>query len=108
MATTEQIQDLRLKAGDTEEPFVFATEYLNGRLDAGEAPDAIASDLWRQKAASYAELVDVSESGSTRKLSDLRKNALEMAGYYDNLVQASIIAVSSRPRTRAIVRPEPS
>lgn len=39
----------------------------------------LAADIWREKAASYAGLVSVSESGSSRQMSDLHKNAIAMA-----------------------------
>jgi hypothetical protein len=80
---------------------------LASRIDAGTSSAEIASVIWREKAASYADLVDVSESGSSRKLSDLRKGALEQAAYYDSITQQSLSLLAGRPRTRPIVRPTP-
>jgi hypothetical protein len=108
MATVESIASLRRLIDDVAAPQTYTDEYLNARLDANENPEAIAAALWREKAAKYATLVDISESGSSRKLSDLRKAALEFAAYYDKANQDLVVVTSSRPRTRAIVRPEPS
>lgn len=52
-------------------------------LDSGVTKNALISRIWREKAASYATLVNVSESGSSRSLSDLHKNALTMAEKFD-------------------------
>lgn len=68
-------------------------------------PNASIAIIWREKAASYAELVDVSESGSSRKMSDLHKNAIEMAKQYDGMKTVVEVDFSNRPRTRAIERP---
>lgn len=105
MATADQIAQLRKLLSDDEEPYQFTDEELGTAID-GMGMNAAAADFWRQKSASYAELVDVSESGSSRKLSDLSKNALAMAGYFDGQVQAETGGV--RPTTRRIVRPEPA
>jgi hypothetical protein len=54
------------------------------RLLAGAANlEEAAAAAWRRKAAKYAELTDVAESGSSRKLGDLHKNALAMFVHYD-------------------------
>lgn len=105
MATADQILALRRMVNDTADPHDYTDLDLNARLDAGLSPEAIASVIWREKAAKYSELVDVSESGSSRKLSDLRKGALEQAAYYDGVVFSQTTAVAGRPRTRPIVRP---
>lgn len=107
MATPDQITSLRRLIADTATPFEYSDEDLSARLDAGLSPEAIASTIWREKAASYSDLVDISESGSSRKLSDLRKAALENAAYYDAFEANAVAVLASRPRTRPIVRPTP-
>jgi hypothetical protein len=42
--------------------------------------EAAASAVWQEKAASVAGLVDTTESGSSRRLSQLREAYLEMGG----------------------------
>jgi hypothetical protein len=41
-----------------------------------------SSLLWEFKAATYAEMVTMNESGSSRNLSDLHKQALAMVAYF--------------------------
>lgn len=65
-----------------------------------------AAAFWRVKANEAASLVDVTENGSSRKLSDLHKNYLDIAGYHES--QAAVPAeteIVGRPRIRQIVRP---
>lgn len=64
-----------------------------------------AATVWGSKAAEFASLVNVSESGSSRSLGDLYKNALAMQKSFEAKDAAAIVAVSRRSRTRAIVRP---
>lgn len=84
----------------------FSDEMLRAALvDHGSIP-AAAQALWTVKAAKFSGLVDVSESGSSRKMSDLHKNALAMSKHYGSMldVETTVEVLASRPRTRAIVR----
>lgn len=107
MATPEDIMALRKKIADVDEPFNYTDEQLSTLLDeTNNTQNSIAASLWRERAASAVLLVDVTESGSSRKLSQIRTSALEMADYYDGLEQTpEEAALVSRPRTRAITRP---
>jgi hypothetical protein len=71
----------------------------------GTDVNGAASDVWLLKAANYAELVDVTEAGSTRKLGSMHTNALKMAKEFGALSAASVQLETARPRTREIVRP---
>jgi Cdc6-like AAA superfamily ATPase len=64
-----------------------------------------AREVWSWLAAKYAQLVDTSESGSTRKLSDLHKHALTMVSQYTPADGVVEVVEPVRPRTRPIVRP---
>jgi hypothetical protein len=59
-------------------------------LGMHETMEAAAAAVWQQKAASYAELVDVSEGTSKRSLSALHKNALNMADYWSRFVTTTV------------------
>lgn len=78
MATVAEIEELRLLIGIPSDTAPYTDEYLSNLIDE-HGMDTAASLVWRQKAASYAGMVDMSESGSSRKLSQLRQAALEMA-----------------------------
>lgn len=66
-----------------------------------------AAYVWTIKAGEYAELVNVSESGSSRNLGDLYKNALAMAARYtsEGKTEEPVVDLRVRSRTRAITRP---
>jgi hypothetical protein len=78
MATIQEVLDLRLLVDISSEDPPYTDEYLGTLIDT-YGIDTAGSIIWRQKAASYASFVDMTESGSSRKLSQLRQAALEMA-----------------------------
>jgi hypothetical protein len=78
VATDDQIAELRLFTAEYDESS-YTDEALGLILDASSSTKVAASTVWTQKAAKYAALVNVSESGSSRNLSDLHQNALRMA-----------------------------
>jgi hypothetical protein len=108
MALEDYLERLRLFS-DVEGTFTdtqlleFLTEATN---DAGVTSLTFAaSEVWRAKAGRYASLVDISEAGSSRKLGDLYKHALEMSKAYRASFDEETALTAGRPRTRAIVRP---
>ena len=82
MATVDQIAELRDLVAEPDDANGWTDEKLGNLIDASDSLNAVASQIWSRKAAMYATLVDVSESGSSRKLSDLHKNALAMGAFY--------------------------
>lgn len=96
MATAADIARLRLLVGDPSEEEV--SDYtLEVTLDAmaGNVNRA-ASEIWGIRAASFSQLVNTTESGSTRNLGDLYKNAMAMKAHYDSLGVEGV----TRGRTR--------
>lgn len=79
-------------------------EAVGGLIDL-KGLNLAVSYLWTRYAATLTGLVDVSESGSSRKLGDLLKNALSMSKSYSVAAAEELVVTNSRPRTRAIVRP---
>lgn len=107
MATAVEIQAVREYIGEPNDVNGWTDERLTLIIDAnGLDMFAAAAEVWGIKAANYAGLVDVTEAGSSRKMSDLSKNALAMQRNYSEQSLASVVIVSGRPRTRAIVRPD--
>lgn len=78
MATAEEIAALRLLIDEPEQD-TYSDEDLNARLTSGASVYALAYDIWTEKAAAAAGLVDISEGGSSRKLGDIYEQALGMA-----------------------------
>lgn len=112
MATSEQIALLRQLISEADESNGWTDVALGALIDRYTADgisdlDWAASEVWTQKASAVAELVDMSENGSTRKMSDVHKNFLGMASFYRRRSPGASAedGDSPRPRTRAIVRP---
>lgn len=99
MATAEEIAAFRLMIDETQDKLPYSNDVLSERLDLATGPDALASQIWREKAAAYAALVTVSESGSSRNLSDLHKNALALAETY---AKSDPLAPGTGPAVRGV------
>lgn len=102
MATSQDIAELRrLIAEQTPETYTDAE--LSTRLDAATDTRSLASVIWTEKAARYAELVDVQEGSSKRALGDLYEQSIAMAKQF--APQPIDADGFRRARTRQIVRP---
>lgn len=99
MATQE---DVLLVKRNTDNGGGWTDADISAALDSGLSVRAVTHQIWTSVAANSATLVDVSEAGSSRKLSDLHKNALAMAKHWDPVVE--VTELSSRPTTRRITR----
>lgn len=85
MATADEIAAFRLLIDETEDKQPYDDATLGERLDVATSPQALAAVIWTEKAAAASNLVNVSESGSSRSLGDLQNKALEMAKYFQAL-----------------------
>jgi hypothetical protein len=103
MATEDQVAELRQTTAETDPNAGWDDESLAAIIDSTESMNAAAARVWSIKAGRYASLVDVTESGSSRKLGDLRKNASEMSAYYAGL-DAPAAQVASGPVINRIRR----
>jgi hypothetical protein len=100
MATAQEIADLR-KAVAEPTAELYDDAALGLIFDTEGSLDAAALQVWTEKAASFAGLVDISEGGSQRKNSDLLKNALQMIDLYTTRVANG---VAGRSKLRRLVR----
>jgi hypothetical protein len=79
MATTQELAELRLNTKQplNEEP--YTDDFMMGMIDE-YGVDGASGKIWRAKAAAVSNLVDVSEGGSSRKMSQVfeqyTKNAI--------------------------------
>jgi hypothetical protein len=109
MAAQDYITRVRGLANATVDMFSDSDllDVLTDNTDGSGVTDVYlaVAVVWEMKAAKYVELVDVSESGSSRKFSDMAKNALLMASRYRDLSAKVEAAVTGRPFTVPIVRP---
>lgn len=79
MASVDQIAQMRRVTALEEDDEIYTDSLIGGMID-DLGFSAAAAQIWREKAASVAALVDTTESGSSRSLSQLRKAYSEMAG----------------------------
>lgn len=108
MATTLDINTLILMVGSELLTSVEIGRVidLNTNALAQVDLDASAAQVWEIRAGRYHGLVDISESGSSRKMSDLHKNALAMAATYRAKATVSDQqgTANGRTGTRKIIR----
>lgn len=104
MATATEIADLRILLNETADAEPFTDMRLSDTIDGvGGDLNSAAALCWHQKAAAYADLVNVKEGQSQRDLGSLYKQAIDMANSFE--AKGSGALLSGRPKTRAIIRP---
>ncbi len=97
MATAEELAELRRMIDEPgQDP--YTDEMLGARIDASSDLRSLASDIWLEKSARYASMVDVREGNSDRKLSQLHAQASKMAASYAGSVTADESLRVSRTR----------
>ena len=92
MAALEEIAVLRRLTGQANDDDGYTDDLLNEIIDVAGSVDAAAAQVWRELAAEYATMVDITESGSSRKLSDLSAHALTMVTLFE---ERAVIEVES-------------
>lgn len=102
MASADDIAALRRMVHEPTTA-TYSDLVLSARIDAAANINAAAAAIWNEKAARYAELVDVKEGSSSRSLGDLHGQALAMAKSFQEASDATT-GGSGRSRTRAIER----
>lgn len=85
MATAEEIAAFRLLIDEHDDKLPYTDAALGSRMDIATSQQALAAQIWTEKAAALAALVDVSESGSSRSLGQLQDKALAMAKTFNGL-----------------------
>jgi hypothetical protein len=73
-------------------------------MQFGQDLNLTAAEVWRDKAAKAASLVDESEGPSSLKLSQLYTNALKQADFYEGRSSTTTASAVRRTTTRAIER----
>lgn len=104
MAEATTVAELRALTDATVDDYSNTT--LAAMLDSGLTLNAAAASIWRRKAATYAGLVDVSESGSSRSMSQLYKNAVAQATFFQDLANSETTTevLAGRVRIKTIER----
>lgn len=109
------IENLRLLIGEripetgTEVDTRFSNDELADAINRHNGNLYLAAgEMWSAKAGMFADLTDVSESGSERKLSQLFRQANQMAASYTKAGEQFVIGMISRPvgKTARILNPQ--
>jgi hypothetical protein len=104
VATSFEIAQLRLEIKELIDAEPFTNEFLAELIDANGLADS-AYSIWKAKRNAVASLVDISEGGSTRKMSQLFDNYDKIVKSYEAaLVVDTEGSESYAPRTRKAER----
>lgn len=104
MATAEEIAQVRRNTGEPNDTDPYTDAFIDSLLSSVTINGA-SLHIWREKAASLADLTNVTEGSSSRSLGDLHSKALMMVKMYEELVADEGSGPSGRSsRTRAIER----
>lgn len=102
MATVSEIASLRRMVNEPTAT-LYSDVDLGTLIDGSTNLAGAAATIWDEKAARFAQLVNVKEGSSSRDLGDLYEQALSMSTHYSS---ASLAAAGGRKpaRTRDIER----
>lgn len=103
MATADEIAALRLLIAESINAEPYTDARLSVRIDAAGDLNTVAAEVWQEKAAKYADLVDTSEGGSSRKMGDLHEQALNMVAHFRSIVPSGLVPVGGT-RIRRLTR----
>lgn len=84
MAEQEDISEVQEMLGGAEsaEQYEYDAAKIEELLDNGYTPNAIAAQFWEARYAATSEYIDISESGSSRGLSAITRNAKDLASMF--------------------------
>lgn len=106
MATAAEINEVRRNTNEPNED-LFSDADLADLID-GSSVERASAVVWERKAAVWSDQVSTSEAGASRSLSDLNRNAREMAALWNTKAdKTDSLEVVSAPMTRRIVRTSP-
>jgi len=103
MATQDEISAFKNLLPKNAADYGWTDELIGQLIDDGISQNAMLLRYWDKVAADTSEYVDMSESGSSRALSQIHKSALEMA----KLFQGRIEQEENPPATTAGIRSRP-
>lgn len=104
---SDDLLRLRRMTGEDDVSKYTNADMQNFIDDAGGNLNKAAAVIWGEKASSYADLVNITEAGSSRSNSDLFDHADKLRRMYQGLVddEETPVAGVGSSTTRAIVRP---
>ena len=103
MADQDQIEELRRLTGESDTENYSDAQFSTFITNAGSVTAAAAA-VWAEKMAMYADLVNMSEGGSSRSNSDLFEHAKQMRDHFQSIIDAPVVVPAAFTTTRKIVR----
>lgn len=107
MATPAEIEAVKDQLPEDAGEYGWDDDRIGEALDSGLTGNSLLLAFWDKVSVSTADLTDMSESGSSRSLSQIHKNALGMAKLYRDLVDKEVnppatkqVGIKSRPIRR--------
>lgn len=97
MAEAADVQAVREMLGPDASAGGWTDVRIEADLDSGLHKYQIATAWWRYRASATANLVSISESGSTRDLRAIHTNSLALADTYDKLYSAYVASLVVTP-----------
>jgi hypothetical protein len=113
VATASEIAYVRELINEPDENGAWSDDRISEFIEQNRNSDGTvnlklpASDIWGVKAVAFSQLVDVSESGSSRKMSQLFENALKLQKSLKDGAETPpevVDPLADRPYSRAITR----
>lgn len=90
MADPVDITRLRRLIGESDDVEPWTDAALSAIIDDAADLNSAALEVWEAKAAASASFVDTTESGSSRKMSQMNEQALKMVNYYRGLTDTPL------------------
>lgn len=89
LAEITQVQETLGGAQNAEE-YGYDASKIEDLLDSGVSANTIAANFWESRYTASAELIDISESGSSRGLSAVTRNAKDLAALYRDRANSEV------------------
>lgn len=103
MATSQEITELRIEVQELVNAVPYTDEFLGELIDSYGVTDS-AYRIWIAKRNAVASLVDISEGGSSRKMSQLFDNYDKIVKGYGESEAGVDDPATYAPRTRKAER----
>lgn len=101
MASASEIAEVRSNTNEPLDVEPYTDSAIGLLIDENGVMRASAV-IWRRKAAAYADMVNVSEAGSSHALGELQDKALKMAQEFESSEASG--GMTNRPRVKKIER----
>jgi hypothetical protein len=104
MPNEDDIARLRRMTGESGSKTYTDTQIEQFLIDSTGNFNVAASRIWGEKASAVADMVNISEAGSSRSNSDLYDHAIDRQNYFASLGTGADVPTVASSTTRRIER----